>query len=161
GDSSTLVQASVCPALTTAFSGPNRNSAIATVPGPEGFTAAPGAVPESRARDMTKSWFSCGLWQSKQALKLAFSFSLGFLSLVKAAYSHSPLRHSAGYAEPQPVRFSITPYPTTSPFTNRPSGPLNGTPFSSVLAACCTIVSTVPLGMGLPSRTALTASGVA
>src|SRR5262245_45172128 len=60
----------------------------------------------------------------------------------------------------QAVRFSMTVTPTRSPLMNRPLGSFTGLPAASTWAWNWTSVSTVPLGMGLPSRTAFTASGV-
>src|SRR5262245_24849873 len=58
------------------------------------------------------------------------------------------------------VRFSMTVTPTRSPLMNRPLGSFTGLPAASTWAWYWTSVSTVPLGMGLPSSTAFTASGV-
>src|SRR6516165_6498903 len=53
----------------------------------------------SLSYEYTKSWFAVGLWHSKHAVRLTFSF--GFFSAVNARYSHSPLRSVSGYSLPQ------------------------------------------------------------
>src|SRR5436190_7600178 len=107
GEESVLVQVMVWPLLTTTVSGPNLKSEIETTPGPgAGLATAPSAVPFRPASEITKSCPACGLWQVKQAARLALS--LTFLSGPNAWYSHSPLRTSSLYSAPQPSRFSMT-----------------------------------------------------
>ena len=67
----------------------------------------------------------------------------------------------SGTEAPQPARFSMTVTPIGLSLMKRPLSSLTGTPLSSGLAAKMAMTSTVPFGMGLPSRTALTTSGVA
>src|SRR5262249_24338690 len=83
--------------------------------------------------EKTKSCFSSGLWQLKQALRLALSFTdrSGF----NAWYSHSPLRVSSGYSVPQPARFSMTAMPAiSSVLMKRPVASFSGSPAALSLA---------------------------
>src|SRR5688500_18834905 len=103
GESSVLVDVTGCPAVTFTTPGPNEKPLMLTSCIPDFIaTGPPGALPASWASEMTKSCFSCGLWQTKQFLIDAFAFSFGLPSCVKAAYCQSALRHSSGTEAPQP-----------------------------------------------------------